>query len=145
MKLRPWTRTNVDGLDLYALLEMRGLRAVADLVREHLRLAKRVHESRTARARSTWKHKVSFPVPTERVICEGSAVVRRATAAVIFVARTSFSTRSPKCKTRTDDHERELHALLDLVARAPACERHLDEFQTSTKVQQLPDSSRAAW
>ena len=58
-----------------------------------------------------------------------------------------FRRASPncKCKTRTDDHERELHALLDLVARAPACERHLDEFRTSTKVQQLPDSSRAAW
>ena len=46
-------RTDVDRLDPDALFNVRSLRAVADLVREHLRLAKRVHEGRTASARCT--------------------------------------------------------------------------------------------
>ena len=41
-------RTNVDGLDANALLDVGGLGAVAHFVRQHLRLAEGVHEGRTA-------------------------------------------------------------------------------------------------
>ena len=46
-------RTDVDRLDPDTFFNVRSLRAVADLVREYLRLAKRVHEGRTASARCT--------------------------------------------------------------------------------------------
>ena len=46
--------TDVDGLDPDALLDVSSLGRVADLMGEDLRLAKGVHESGTASARSTY-------------------------------------------------------------------------------------------
>ena len=46
--------TNVDRLDPDALLNVSSLGRVADLMGEDLRLAKGVHESGTASARSTY-------------------------------------------------------------------------------------------
>ncbi len=46
--------TNVDRLDPDALLDVRSLGVVADLVREHLRLAERVHEGGASSAGSTY-------------------------------------------------------------------------------------------
>ena len=53
MKLRPQTRTDVDGLDADALLNVSRLGTVAHLVRQHLGLAQGVHERRAAGARGT--------------------------------------------------------------------------------------------
>ena len=47
-------RTNVDGLDSDALLDVGGLGVVVDLVLEHAGLAERVDERGAARARGAW-------------------------------------------------------------------------------------------
>ena len=47
--------TDVDRLNPDTLLDMGSLRAVAHLVRQHLRLAESVHEGSTSSARSTCK------------------------------------------------------------------------------------------
>lgn len=47
------TRTNIDGLDLDAFLDMCGIRAIRDLVGQHLRLTERIDECGATRARCT--------------------------------------------------------------------------------------------
>lgn len=49
------TRTDVGGLDPDALLDVSSLRAVGNLVRQHLGLAKGVHEGGATGTRGTYK------------------------------------------------------------------------------------------
>lgn len=48
------TRTNVDGLDSNAFFEVGRLRAIRNLVGEHLRLAEGIHESGATSTRGTY-------------------------------------------------------------------------------------------
>ena len=96
-------RTDVDGLDLDALLLVRSLWAVRDLVLKDFRLAKGVHEGGTAGTGGT---------------CGEVGMSGSANTVALDKERVKGG------GLHTNDHDRELNTLLDLVSSASTGERH---------------------
>lgn len=107
-------RTDVDGFDPDALLDVRRVRAVRHLVGEDFGLAECVHEGRTSSTRGTCNNNSEATARVQRVVAlSGTRQCER-----------WHGKRVVGAKLLTDDHDGELDTLLDLVSSASAGERH---------------------